>query len=664
MPETIGIFANRALRDGPDSLLIRFVREFEPYLRQVLKPRIYALEGTFRALLRHGLLHGYSDLHPLPPGRQGGIVALTDRVVESGLGGGKPRRPMDCVIYFMDSRDPTSMLPDSVALKRECVLTGTAFLATFAAAADWYGCQWFTEREDGGADSSPPLAQYFLDLELIDALLPASRDRVARQAIALIAHDSKKVEMVDFAAAHHGLLSNFGRRLATGTTGTLLNGRYPQRLTRQWDEVAGEAELFQRLGTVPARLERALAEQAALEAAVARLEPRLGGEPWVDAQPSGPRGGDIQIAEIVRQGGCQKLLFFEDPLVSREHEADIQLLERTTRIPGHEVSCLHDARSAARWATNLARCIALGTSDPMTIFQAYRELFGVELILSDLAPTGAGPEDEAVWRDVLDRAAWYVHGLLAKRGRERHAEGEVLRVAVTWGREIHELIDAMATLPRRLAELDECHPELHQPLFDKNAMVPCNLLALPTIGIVGTTDPRNEASFNAAGLANAYAGSARSLPLYAFCEEAAAAAGLEAMVGELSKDWDRADLVVSTCDRLRLYFSEDSRAPIPGALHRQLEAEAVGEIAGIYIDRAGQAVIPRHYSRIGMTRAQLQRVARGGGSIFIAAVQERRVLPALAALRGGLVSTLVSDVEFARRILLAQAGEIGPEEGQ
>src|SRR5262245_54787617 len=110
--ETIGLFANRALRDGPDSLLIRLVRQLEPYWRDVLQPEIYALEGTYRALLRYGVLQDYPGLHALPPGRQGGIVALTDRVVaRTNPDGGAPA--IQRVIYLMDPHDPTSMLPDS-----------------------------------------------------------------------------------------------------------------------------------------------------------------------------------------------------------------------------------------------------------------------------------------------------------------------------------------------------------------------------------------------------------------------------------------------------------------------------------------------------------------------------------------------------------------------
>ena len=39
------------------------------------------------------------------------------------------------------------------------------------------------------------------------------------------------------------------------------------------------------------------------------------------------------------------------------------------------------------------------------------------------------------------------------------------------------------------------------------------------------------------------------------------------------------------------------------------------------------------------------------GSILIAGVQERRIEPALAAIRGGYVSSLVTDISFAWKLL-------------
>ena len=57
-------------------------------------------------------------------------------------------------------------------------------------------------------------------------------------------------------------------------------------------------------------------------------------KPWVHRYLSGLLGGDAQIAELVLEHQCQRVIFFEDPHVARQHEADIQLLERAVRVVG------------------------------------------------------------------------------------------------------------------------------------------------------------------------------------------------------------------------------------------------------------------------------------------------------------------------------------------
>ena len=65
---------------------------------------------------------------------------------------------------------------------------------------------------------------------------------------------------------------------------------------------------------------------------------------------SGPLGGDAQIADRVLDGRCQRAIFFEDPHVARQHEADIQLLERAvTTVTDHAV-CSTSPVVAQRWA--------------------------------------------------------------------------------------------------------------------------------------------------------------------------------------------------------------------------------------------------------------------------------------------------------------------------
>lgn len=656
-PEAIGLFANRDLRVGPDSLLIRFIRELEPYLRHVLKPDIYALEGTYRALLRYGLLHDYPHLYPLPSGRRGGLVVLANMVVANRDPEGEGKtRSVDRVVYLADPRDPTSIFPDSLALKRECVVTGKTFLATHSAACEWYSLQWHN-TEDAGKPH-PSVSQYFLPQALLDKVLPAVGTGIHRQTIALIAHDTKKKEMLQFAAANFAFLEAFQTRLATGTTGTLLNGQLPQRLVEAWEELEEEVQAFEKLGQVPRRLTRAMEEKRQLEAMRQQLSERLGGKAWVCAQPSGPRGGDIQIADILMAGSDHKVLFFEDPHVSREHEADIQLMERTTRIPERDVLCLHEAGSAREWARNWQQCMERGTTNPVTLFRAYRLLWGVELVLADLGkemPDGKAEEEE-IWQDIVAKAAWYIFGLVAERAHAQLAEGDKARVAVTWGYEMHEVIDALRKVPVRLEQLDQERPQLSRCLAEEHFRVPRNVIVLPTVGIMGTTDPRNEANYNAGQLGALFGGEALSLPHYAFYEERYKQEVQDAIKEKIGFHWDRLDVAILSCDHIKRHFSSRSTAPLPAKLHTQMASATVGEIGGMYLERLGTEAVPKDYIRVGMSYHQLQNTARRRGAVLIAGAQRHRIEPALAALQGGLVSVFVTNLAFAWAVLNTYAG--------
>ena len=61
-------------------------------------------------------------------------------------------------------------------------------------------------------------------------------------------------------------------------------------------------------------------------------------------------GGDAQIADLVLERHCQRAIFFEDPHVARQHEADIQLLERAVTTVTDEAVCITSPVVAARWA--------------------------------------------------------------------------------------------------------------------------------------------------------------------------------------------------------------------------------------------------------------------------------------------------------------------------
>ncbi len=123
-------------------------------------------------------------------------------------------------------------------------------------------------------------------------------------ALALIAHDAKKEEMVAFCLAHRALLARFPL-LATGTTGARI------------------------------------AEATGLP---------------VERVLSGPLGGDQQIGARVAEGKVLAVLFFQDPLTPKPHEPDVQALLRVCNV--HNVPIATNPRAAE------ALLLWLGTQAP------------------------------------------------------------------------------------------------------------------------------------------------------------------------------------------------------------------------------------------------------------------------------------------------------------
>jgi methylglyoxal synthase len=110
--------------------------------------------------------------------------------------------------------------------------------------------------------------------------------------IALVAHDTKKADLLEWAAYNRELLAHHDL-IATGTTGRLLQ---------------------EDLG-VP-----------------------------VTCLNSGPLGGDQQIGALIAEGGIDALVFFPDPLTPMPHDVDVKALLRLALV--YDVPCAFNPRSA------------------------------------------------------------------------------------------------------------------------------------------------------------------------------------------------------------------------------------------------------------------------------------------------------------------------------
>ncbi len=105
--------------------------------------------------------------------------------------------------------------------------------------------------------------------------------------LALIAHDNKKAEILEWAKLHYKKLLKY-KLCATGTTGSLLHSQLGLKVKR-----------FK----------------------------------------SGPLGGDLQIGAAVAEGAIEKIIFFTDPLSPHPHDVDVKALIRVAVVYDIPIAC-------------------------------------------------------------------------------------------------------------------------------------------------------------------------------------------------------------------------------------------------------------------------------------------------------------------------------------
>ena len=110
--------------------------------------------------------------------------------------------------------------------------------------------------------------------------------------IALVAHDHRKADMVEWAVFNADMLS-IHTLVCTGTTGSLIK--------KAFEEKGIDAEVI--------------------------------------CMNSGPLGGDAEIAAMVVRNEINLAIFLIDDLNAQPHEADIQMLLRQCRIHNVPIAC-------------------------------------------------------------------------------------------------------------------------------------------------------------------------------------------------------------------------------------------------------------------------------------------------------------------------------------
>ena len=120
-----------------------------------------------------------------------------------------------------------------------------------------------------------------------------------QKTIALVAHDNRKRDLIEWVAWNHALLAEH-RLVCTGTTGRLVE----EALAKQATETEGDFPT-----------------------------------PSIRRLKSGPLGGDQQLGALIAEEQIDMVIFFWDPMQPQPHDVDVKALLRIAVVYNIPMAC-------------------------------------------------------------------------------------------------------------------------------------------------------------------------------------------------------------------------------------------------------------------------------------------------------------------------------------
>jgi|CXWL01.1.fsa_nt_gi methylglyoxal synthase len=530
-------------------------------------------------------------------GPDGGIAELATIVA---------RDECAAVILFLDPSDPWADAVENRALKRVCIQKQIRLITTIAAAIRWakYEASALVIAQTDPAQTQPKWKPKNWEagnknLTERSEFLPL---KVSLRSIALISHDKKKLEMVQFVNNHLSLLAQHHRIITTGTTGWLLKLLYSSQTQQSafLDEVRN-AQREDRLIKIIEELLELMPSRGTLGLLLDRLRKHLNittNEEFTNKVmplPSGPDGGDVLMANEVLDNRCHTIIFFHDPMTAHPHNDDIRLLEHTSQLPGVFAECVSDRRSAEEWVKGLTKELG-NDNEPLNVAQALRQRHN---LLEAIVVEVEDDTDSDKLGEALARAcAGYFH----QRLLATMSEGKETRIGVAWG----------WTARQVLIELKKMEQE---GFLQKPARLLGKVVWSPLIGHITVVLTEREATAIADQYRNYYGGELEAFKSSGLVQGDIASASLPLDDKKLMENLKQSDLIIISAAP----WNNDSTFYQNTALSREYfpaPSAAEGNVSVIFLDKDGGEV-KQHYSAVGLGYEGFQEAAKNGAVIFV-----------------------------------------------